>query len=92
MLSIVKLQSQVQTSVLELGVDFVLPLSQQQQEQQQEEEEPHVTRTTTTNFVPKIIFGPKTFFQPKMFLDSNFLGVTQFFSDQIFFLAQNELQ
>ena len=30
---IVKLQSQVQTSVLGLGVDFVLPLSQEQQQQ-----------------------------------------------------------
>ena len=30
---IVKLQSKVQTSVLGLGVDFVLPLSQQQQQQ-----------------------------------------------------------
>ena len=41
-LLIVKLQSQVQTSVLGIGVDFVLPLSQQQQEQheQQEQEEP----------------------------------------------------
>ena len=39
---IVKLQSEVQTSVLGLGVDFVLPLSQQeQQEQEQQEEEPH---------------------------------------------------
>ena len=36
----VKLQSKVQTSVLGLGVDFVLPLSQQEQQQQQEEE-PH---------------------------------------------------
>ena len=35
-LFIVKLQSKVQTSVLGLGVDFVLPLSQQQQQQQQE--------------------------------------------------------
>ena len=33
----VKLQSPVQTSVLGLGVDFVLPLSQQQQEQEQQE-------------------------------------------------------
>ena len=39
---IVKLQSKVQTSVLGLGVDFVLPLSQQQeQEQEQEQQEPH---------------------------------------------------
>jgi len=37
---IVKLQSKVQTSVLGLGVDFVLPLSQQEQEQE-EQEEPH---------------------------------------------------
>ena len=39
----VKLQSKVQTSVLGLGVDFVLPLSQEQEEeeQQQKEEEPH---------------------------------------------------
>ena len=35
---IVKLQSQVQTSVLGLGVDFVLPLAQQQDHQEQEEE------------------------------------------------------
>ena len=35
----VKLQSQVQTSVLGLGVDFVLPLSQQQQQEPQEQEE-----------------------------------------------------
>ena len=31
----VKLQSKVQTSVLGLGVDFVLPLSQQQEEEQE---------------------------------------------------------
>ena len=37
---IVKLQSKVQTSVLGLGVDFVLPLSQQE-EQEEQEEEPH---------------------------------------------------
>ena len=30
---VVKLQSQVQTSVLGLGVDFVLPLSRQEQEE-----------------------------------------------------------
>ena len=36
---IIKLQSEVQTSVLGLGVDFVLPLSQQQQEEQEEQEE-----------------------------------------------------
>ena len=36
---IVKLQSQVQTSVLGLGVDFVLPLSQQQKQEQQEQEQ-----------------------------------------------------
>ena len=39
----VKLKSQVQTSVLGLRVDFVLPLSQQEKEQeqkQQEQEEP----------------------------------------------------
>ena len=36
-MNIVKLQSQVQTSVLGRGVDFVYTLSQQQQEQQQEE-------------------------------------------------------
>ena len=35
---IVKLQSQVQTSVLGLGVDFVLPLSQQEQQQEEQEE------------------------------------------------------
>ena len=35
-MNIVKLQSQVQTSVLGLEVDFVLPLSQQQQEQEEE--------------------------------------------------------
>ena len=35
---VVKLQSKVQTSVLGLGVDFVLPLSQQQQQQQQQQE------------------------------------------------------
>ena len=35
---VVKLQYYVQTLVLELGVDFVFPLSQKQQEQQQEEE------------------------------------------------------
>ena len=38
--SVVKFQSQVQTSVLGLGVDFVLPLSQQEKEQKQEQEEP----------------------------------------------------
>ena len=32
--TIVKLQSQVQTSVLGLGVDFVLPLSQQQEQEE----------------------------------------------------------
>ena len=32
---IVKLQSKVQTSVLGLGVDFVLPMSQQQEQEQQ---------------------------------------------------------
>ena len=37
--TIVKLQPHVPTSVLGLGVDFVLPLSQQQQQQQQQE--PH---------------------------------------------------
>ena len=36
----VKLQSQVQTSVLGLGVDFVLPLSQQQEQEEEEEEPP----------------------------------------------------
>ena len=36
----VKPQSKVPTSVLELGVDFVFPLSLQQQEEQQEEKEP----------------------------------------------------
>ena len=36
----VKLQSKVQTSVLGLGVDFVLPLSQQEQQQEQEQQ-PH---------------------------------------------------
>ena len=35
-INFVKLQSQVQTSVMGLGVDFVLPLSQQEQQQQQE--------------------------------------------------------
>ena len=35
-----KFQSQVQTSVLELGVDFVLPLSQQQEQEQEQEEPP----------------------------------------------------
>ena len=40
-LFIVKLQSKVQTSVLGLGVDFVLPLSQQQQQQEQEQQEQH---------------------------------------------------
>ena len=40
-LSFVKLKSQVQTSVLGLLVDFVLPLSQQEQEQrEQQEKEP----------------------------------------------------
>ena len=38
---IVKLQSKVQTSVLGLGVDFVLPLSQQQEQEQEQQEEPH---------------------------------------------------
>ena len=42
---IVKLQSKVQTSVLGLGVDFVLPLSQEEEEEEEEEEqqqqEPH---------------------------------------------------
>ena len=33
--SIVKLQSQVQTSVLGLGVDFALPLSQQHEQQEE---------------------------------------------------------
>ena len=33
----VKLHSKVQISVLGLGVDFVLPLSQQQQEEQQQQ-------------------------------------------------------
>ena len=37
--NIVILQSQVQTSVLGLGVDFVLHLSQQQEEEQEDEEE-----------------------------------------------------
>ena len=36
---VVKLQSDVQTSVFGLGVDFVLPLSQQQDQKEQEEEE-----------------------------------------------------
>ena len=31
---VLKLQSQVKTSVLELGVDFVLPLSRQEQEEE----------------------------------------------------------
>ena len=35
---VVKLQSKVQTSVLGLGVDFVLPLSQQEQEQEEQQE------------------------------------------------------
>ena len=39
-MNIVKLQSQVQTSVLGHGVDFVYTLSQQQQQQEQEEEPP----------------------------------------------------
>ena len=41
-LFIVKIQSKVQISVLGLGVDFVLPLSQEQeqQEQQEQQEEP----------------------------------------------------
>ena len=40
-LFIVKLQSLVKTSVLGLGVEFALPLSQQQeQEQQQQQQEP----------------------------------------------------
>ena len=38
-LSIIKLQSKVQTSVLGLGVDFVFRLSQQEQEQEQQEQE-----------------------------------------------------
>ena len=33
-INFVKLQSKVQTSVFELGVDFVLPLSQEQEEEQ----------------------------------------------------------
>ena len=36
---VVKLHSNVQTSVFGLGVDFVLPLSQQQDQKEQEEEE-----------------------------------------------------
>ena len=36
----VKLQSQVQTSVLGLGVEFALPLSQQQEQEQQQQEPP----------------------------------------------------
>ena len=35
--NIVKLQSKVQTSVLGLGVDFVLPLSQQEEQQEEQE-------------------------------------------------------
>ena len=45
----VKLQSQVQTSVLGLGVDFVLPLSQQQEQEQQEEQKeppPNISAVT----------------------------------------------
>ena len=41
-LSLLSNSSPNQTSVLGLGVDFVLPLSQQQeQEQEQEQQEPH---------------------------------------------------
>ena len=35
----VKLQSQVQTSVLGLGVEFALPLSQQQEQQQEQQQQ-----------------------------------------------------
>ena len=45
----VKLQSQVQTSVLGLGVDFVLPLSQEQEQQQQQEEPPPKSITEFDN-------------------------------------------
>ena len=46
--NIVKLQFQVQTSVLGLGVDFVLPLSQQQEQEQQEEPSPKSMRRKCT--------------------------------------------
>ena len=36
---LVKFQSKFQTSVLGLGVDFVLPMSHQQQEQQEQEQQ-----------------------------------------------------
>ena len=39
-MNIVKLQSQAQTSVLGLGVDFLIPLSQQREQEQQEENAP----------------------------------------------------
>ena len=45
---VIKLQSKVQTSVLGLGVDFVLPLSQQEQQEQQQQEEPHQNREFDT--------------------------------------------
>ena len=53
LLTVVKLQSKVQTLVLGLGVCFVFPLSQEEQEQQQEEPSPKSTRwkkTTVLNF------------------------------------------
>ena len=41
---VVKLQSNVQTSVFGLGVDFVLPLSQEEEEQEEQEEQEPPTK------------------------------------------------
>ena len=54
---IVKLQSEVQTSVLGLGVDFVLPPSQQQQEQQEQQEEEPPPKSTRMKCATDLEFG-----------------------------------
>ena len=47
----------VQTSVLGLGVDFVLPLSQQEQQEQQEEEQEPSPKSTRKKYTTDLGFG-----------------------------------
>ena len=102
--NIVKLQSKVQTSVLGLGVDFILPLSQQQQqEEQQEEQEPHQNIPEgnileVLNFAKSLTKPNQTHATPLSTLTlppplniTNTLPLQQKFRTQNFFHSQNLL-